>query len=82
LEAHAGRWVPAFVYRLRDLGVALHYLETARALEAVVEAECRSVGARPVRAMGLPVLSDPLPFQCPHGANPGRQKAGRVQCSR
>jgi TorA maturation chaperone TorD len=77
LEAHAGRWVPAFVSRLRELAVASPYIETAQALEEVVEAECQSVGARPVRAMGLPVLSDPLPFQCPHGPDPGHQGAGK-----
>jgi len=77
LEAHTGRWVSAFVSRLRDLGVASPYLETAQALEAAVEAECQAVGARPVRATGLPVLSDPVPFQCPHGPDPGRQEVGK-----
>jgi TorA maturation chaperone TorD len=77
LEAHLGRWVDAFAQSLHDHGADSAYLEAARAVAAVVRAECERAGARIAARVSLvrrdseaDGLRCPLAGDHPVGAHP------------
>jgi TorA maturation chaperone TorD len=67
-EYHLGRWVGAFREAVEAARAISPYTQTARAIEALVQAECMRTGAQPLPVRGRAPVSPAEPIICPFAA--------------